>query len=200
MDAIKIGGIIMKTFKRIISIVIATVITFSSMWVYAVSVKADTFLLGDTDCDGDICITDATLVQRDIAQIITLTGASRTTGENYFETVESGSRTVTYYYKQSESISESESKDLSVAVNEATSTSSGVKLEYGLLAKLNLTENTTDSTYTYTLELSNVNTIEENSIIKAKDIKILGGLSDWNGYTNGLIITTSTLTLTPYLP
>lgn len=62
----------MKTFKRIISIVIATVITFSSMWVYAVSVKADTFLLGDTDCDGDICITDATLVQRDIAQIISL--------------------------------------------------------------------------------------------------------------------------------
>ena len=71
----------MKTFKRIISIVIATVITFSSMWIYAVSVKADTFLLGDTDCDGDICITDATLVQRDIAQIISLTGASRVTGD-----------------------------------------------------------------------------------------------------------------------
>ena len=71
----------MKTFKRIISIIIATVITFSSMWVYAVSVKADTFLLGDTDCDGDICITDATLVQRDIAQIISLTGASRVTGD-----------------------------------------------------------------------------------------------------------------------
>ena len=71
----------MKTFKRIISIFIATVVTFSSMWIYAVSVKADTFLLGDTDCDGDICITDATLVQRDVAQIITLTGNSRTTGD-----------------------------------------------------------------------------------------------------------------------
>lgn len=123
---------------------------------------------------------------------------SRTTGENYSETVESGSRTVTYYYKQSESISDSESKDLFIAVDK-TSTSSEISLDYGLSAKLNITENsTTDSvgtqitTYTYTLKLSNVNTIEENSTIKAKDIKILGGLSDWNGYTDGLTITTST--------
>lgn len=71
----------MKAIIRIISSVIMLATVFCSVCLFAVSINAESFLLGDTDCNGDVSITDATLVQRDIAQIITLEGISRTNGD-----------------------------------------------------------------------------------------------------------------------
>lgn len=71
----------MKATNRIISTFIVCSFFFTVLLMFDVPINASTLLLGDTDCSGDVSITDATLVQRNIAQIISLTGASRTTGD-----------------------------------------------------------------------------------------------------------------------
>ena len=56
----------MKTVKLLFAFILVIVITASAL---AVSVGASSAILGDADGDGEVCITDATKVQRDVAQI-----------------------------------------------------------------------------------------------------------------------------------
>ena len=57
----------MKTVKLIFLFILMIVITVSAL---VVPVDASSTILGDADGDGEVCITDATMIQRDVAQII----------------------------------------------------------------------------------------------------------------------------------
>lgn len=57
----------MKTVKLLLVFVLVFMITASAV---IFSVGASCTILGDADGDGDVCITDATKIQRDVAQII----------------------------------------------------------------------------------------------------------------------------------
>ena len=57
----------MKTVKLIFLLVFMFVIAAST---FVVPVGASSLILGDTDGDSEVCITDATRIQRDVAQII----------------------------------------------------------------------------------------------------------------------------------
>jgi hypothetical protein len=56
----------MKTIRQLFVFVLMIVITAS---VVAFSVRASSVILGDADGDGEVCITDATIIQRDVAKI-----------------------------------------------------------------------------------------------------------------------------------
>lgn len=56
----------MKTLKLMFVFILVIVITTS---VSIVQVGATSKILGDTDGDGEVCITDATMIQRDVAKI-----------------------------------------------------------------------------------------------------------------------------------
>lgn len=56
----------MKTVKLIFLFILVIVITTSAV---TISVGASSMILGDADGDGEVCITDATRIQRDVAQI-----------------------------------------------------------------------------------------------------------------------------------
>lgn len=56
----------MKTVKLIFVFILVIVITASAV---TFSVGASSMMLGDADGDGEVCITDATRIQRDVAQI-----------------------------------------------------------------------------------------------------------------------------------
>lgn len=57
----------MKTVKLIFLFILVVVMTASTV---TFSVGASSTILGDADGDGEVCITDATKIQRDVAQII----------------------------------------------------------------------------------------------------------------------------------
>ena len=57
----------MKTVKLIFLFILVIVITASAV---TIPVGASSMILGDADGDGEVCITDATMIQRDVAQII----------------------------------------------------------------------------------------------------------------------------------
>ena len=67
----------MKAIRIITSTVIAIAITIYSLSSFAIPTTAESLLLGDTDCNGSIDITDATLIQRDTVQLISLEESSR---------------------------------------------------------------------------------------------------------------------------
>ncbi|MBQ9679776.1 MAG: dockerin type I repeat-containing protein [Ruminococcus sp.] len=62
----------MKMVKLIFLFILVIVITAS---VVTISVGASSLLLGDADGDGEICITDSTKIQRDVAKIIEIDDA-----------------------------------------------------------------------------------------------------------------------------
>ena len=64
----------MKTVKLLLvfALVIAIALSF-----FVVPIKASSMILGDADGDGEICITDATKIQRDVAKIIEIDDAFR---------------------------------------------------------------------------------------------------------------------------
>lgn len=64
----------MKVIKLLFLFVLAIVITASAL---AVSVGASSAILGDADGDGEVCITDATMIQRDVAQVNKIGDRSR---------------------------------------------------------------------------------------------------------------------------
>ena len=64
----------MKTVKLIFLLVFMFVIAAST---FVVPVGASSMILGDADGDGEVCITDATSIQRDVAQIIRIEDSFR---------------------------------------------------------------------------------------------------------------------------
>ena len=64
----------MKTVKLIFVFILVIVITASAV---TIPVGASSAILGDADGDGEVCITDATRVQRDVAQIIKIDDSCR---------------------------------------------------------------------------------------------------------------------------
>ena len=60
--------------QKLFLFVLVIVITASAL---AVSVGASSAILGDADGDGEVCITDATKIQRDVAQVIKIGDRSR---------------------------------------------------------------------------------------------------------------------------
>ena len=64
----------MKTVKLLFAFILVIVITASAV---TISVGASSAILGDADGDGDVCITDATRIQRDVAQIIKIEDSFR---------------------------------------------------------------------------------------------------------------------------
>ena len=68
----------MKTVKLIFLFILVIVITASAV---TISVGASSLLLGDADGDSEVCITDATRIQRDVAQIIKIEESFRQTAD-----------------------------------------------------------------------------------------------------------------------
>lgn len=64
----------MKTDKLLFAFIIVIVIAASAV---TFPVGASSAILGDADGDGDVCITDATRIQRDVAQIIKIENSFR---------------------------------------------------------------------------------------------------------------------------
>ena len=64
----------MKTVKLLFVLVLVIMIMVSAV---TFPVGASSTILGDADGDGEVCITDATMIQRDVAQIIEIKDGSR---------------------------------------------------------------------------------------------------------------------------
>ena len=64
----------MKTVKQLFVFVLVIVITASAI---TFPVGASSMMLGDADGDGEICITDATMIQRDVAHMIKIDDGRR---------------------------------------------------------------------------------------------------------------------------
>ncbi|MBQ3264943.1 MAG: hypothetical protein IJH07_04110 [Ruminococcus sp.] len=62
----------MKAVKLLFVFVLMIAIASS---VFVVPIMASSMILGDADGDGEVCITDATRIQRDVAQIIEIDDA-----------------------------------------------------------------------------------------------------------------------------
>ena len=66
----------MKTIRTIVSVLLITALLLTGACVSSVAETYD-YLLGDTDMDHDVSVTDATLIQRKTADMIVLSGVSK---------------------------------------------------------------------------------------------------------------------------
>ena len=98
---------------------------------------------------------------------------------NYFKVEQPGTTTATYYYRQSEAQITS-TENITLTESEGQKNFNEIGLSAILTKEVSSSEGDGDTTYNYTLKLSNTNVVDADSRIQSKTISI-SSLNGWTG-------------------